>query len=45
MAERRMAEVVRQRQRFRQVLVEPELAGQRAGDLGALPASGSAVVR
>ena len=33
MAERRMAEVVRQRQRFREVLVEPELPGQRAGDL------------
>ena len=36
MAERRMAEVVRQRQRFRQILVEAERAGQRAGDLGDL---------
>ena len=34
MAERRVAEVVGQRQRLGQVLVEPELAGQRAGDLG-----------
>ena len=28
-----MAEVVRQRQRFGEILVEAELAGQRAGDL------------
>ena len=34
MAERRMAEVVRQRQRLGEVLVEPERARQRAGDLG-----------
>ena len=34
MAERRMAEVMRQRQRFGQILVEAELPGQRAGDLG-----------
>ena len=34
MAERRMAEVMGQRQRLGEVLVEPELAGQRAGDLG-----------
>ena len=33
MAERRVAEIVRQRQRFRQVLVETELACQRTGDL------------
>jgi iron-sulfur cluster assembly accessory protein len=33
MAERRMAEVVRQRQGFRQILVQPELPGQRAGNL------------
>ena len=33
MAERRMAEIVGQRQRFRQILVETELPGQRAGDL------------
>src|SRR6266700_964240 len=32
-AERRMAEVVSQRQRFRKVLVKTELPGQRAGDL------------
>ena len=32
MAERRMAEVVRQRQRFDQVFVEPQRPGQRAGD-------------
>ena len=31
--ERRMAEVVRQRQRLGQVLVEAERAGERAGDL------------
>ncbi len=33
MAERRMAEVMRQRQGFREILVETELPGQRAGDL------------
>ncbi len=33
MAERRMAEIVRQRQRLGEVLVEPERARQRAGDL------------
>ena len=33
MAKRRMAEVMRQRQRFREILVETELPGQRAGDL------------
>ena len=33
MAERRMAEIMRQRQRLGEVLVEPELARQRAGDL------------
>ena len=32
--ERRMAEVVRQRQRLGEVLVEAERAGERAGDLG-----------
>ncbi len=32
-AERRMAEVMGQRQRFREILVETELPGQRAGDL------------
>src|SRR3989442_15139634 len=32
-AERRMAEIVGQRQCFREVLVEAELPGQRAGDL------------
>ena len=34
--ERRMAEVVRQRQRLGEVLVEAERAGERAGDLGDL---------
>ena len=34
MAERGMAEVVGQRQRFRQVLVEAKLPGQRPGNLG-----------
>ena len=34
MAERRMAEVVGERQRFREILVEAERAGQGAGDLG-----------
>ena len=33
MAERRMAEVVGERQRLAQILVEPERAGERAGDL------------
>jgi hypothetical protein len=33
MAERRMPEVMRQRQRFAEVLVEPERTRQRAGDL------------
>ena len=33
MAERRMAEVVRQRQRLGQILVETQLARHRAGDL------------
>ncbi len=33
MAERRMAEIVGERQRLGQVLVEPERAGERAGDL------------
>ena len=32
-AERRMAEIMGQRQRFREVLVQPELPGQRASDL------------
>ena len=32
--ERRMAEIVGQRQRLGQVLVEPERARERAGDLG-----------
>ena len=34
MPERRVAEVVRQRQRLREVLVEAERARERAGDLG-----------
>ena len=34
MAERRMAEIVGERQRLGQVLVEAERAGERAGDLG-----------
>ena len=33
MAEGRVAEVVRQRQRLGEILVEPERAGERAGDL------------
>ena len=33
MAKRRMAEVMRQRQRLRQILIQTELPGQRAGDL------------
>jgi len=33
MAERRMAKVVGQRQRLRQILVEPQGAGDGAGDL------------
>ena len=36
MAERRMAEVVAERERLGQILVEPERAGERAGDLGHL---------
>ena len=36
MAKRRVAEVMRQRQGFRQILIEPELPGERAGDLGYL---------
>src|SRR5258708_6746619 len=32
-AERRMAEIMGQRQRFRKILVETKLPGQRAGDL------------
>ena len=36
MAERRVAEVVGQRQRLGQILVEAERAGERAGDLGHL---------
>ena len=35
-AERRMAEVVTKRRRFRQILVEAERAAERAGDLGDL---------
>src|SRR5687768_16550056 len=34
MSERRVAEVVRQRERLGQVLIETERAGERAGDLG-----------
>ena len=33
MAERRVAEIVRQRQRLGEILVEAERAGERAGDL------------
>ena len=40
MAERRVAQVVRQRQRFGQVLVQPKGAGDGAGDLGDLDAVG-----
>ena len=40
MSKRRMAEVVGQRQRLCQVLVEAELPGQRAGDLGHLQRMG-----
>ena len=40
MAEGRVAEVVRQRQRLGQVLVEPEGAGQRPGDLAHLDGVG-----
>ena len=40
MAERRMAEIVRQRQRLGEVLVEAERARQRAGDLGDLERMG-----
>ena len=42
MAERRMAEVVRQRQGFRQVLVEARAAGPARGRSAPLPAYGSA---
>jgi len=38
--ERRMAEIMGQRQGFREILVEPELPGQRAGDLGHLERMG-----
>ena len=34
MAERRVAEVVGERHRLGQVLVEPQRAGERPGDLG-----------
>src|SRR5690349_643912 len=40
--EGRVAEIVRQRQRFGEILVEPELARQRAGDLGDLQRMGQA---
>ena len=40
MAERRMAEIVRERQRLGQVLVEAERARERAGDLGNLERMG-----
>ena len=40
MAERGMAEVMRQRQRLGEVFIQPELAGQRAGDLGHLQRMG-----
>ena len=40
MAERRMAEIVGERQRLGEVLVEPERAGERAGDLGDLEGVG-----
>ena len=40
MAERRVAEVVRQRQRLGKILIEPERARQRAGDLGDLQRMG-----
>jgi len=33
MAERRVAEIVRQRERLAQILVEPERTGERASDL------------
>ncbi len=42
MAEGRVAEVVRQRQRLGQILVEPQRAGQRAGDLRHLDRVGQA---
>ena len=42
MAERRMAEVVAERERLGQVLVEPERAGERAGDLGDFQGVGQA---
>ena len=40
MAERRMAEIVRERQRLGQILVELQRAGDRAGDLRHLDAVG-----
>ena len=42
MAERRMAEVVGERQRLGQILIEPQLAGERAGDLGHFQGVGQA---
>src|SRR5690606_36479612 len=41
-AERRMAEIVGQRQRLRQVLVQPQRTGEAARDLGYLQAVGQA---
>ena len=40
MAERRVAEVVGQRQRLGQIFVKPERASQGAGDLGDLQRMG-----
>ena len=42
MAERRVAEVVGERQRLGQILIEPQLAGERAGDLGYFQGVGQA---
>ena len=42
MAEWRVAKVVGERQRFRQILVEPQLASERAGDLGHFQSVGQA---
>ena len=42
MAERRMAEVMGERERFGEVFVEPERAGERAGDLGDFERMGEA---
>ena len=42
MAERRMAEVVAERGGLGQILVEPERAGERAGDLGDFQGVGQA---